>query len=123
MFNEQRSIIQQLISWLFVDLLPVSQQEMLFLRLLQRTDARTMESFANEHVFVCVCWKTQQAVSGLMHPLADFPSQVTACVLCILFGGGGRTCTYGASSFLLEAAVLYRVSCRLAICCMCLRLI
>lgn len=53
MFNKQRSMIQQLTSWLFVDLLPVSQQEMMFCRQLQR-DARNLESFANEPVFVYV---------------------------------------------------------------------
>lgn len=41
-----------------------------------------MKSFANEHVFLYVCRKTQQAVGDLMHSLADLPQSNKSLPVC-----------------------------------------
>lgn len=116
-FNKQRSTMQQLTSWLFVNLLPASQQEMLFYRWLQKTDAGSLEGFANEHVFVYVYRKTQQAVSDLIDQLADSPRSDKSLPVCksSLVEEVGYAYMV-LLSFLMAAAVCYRlywVSCML----------
>lgn len=81
MFNKQRSMIQQLTSWLFVDLLP-GHKKCCFRDGCREQMQEPWKALLMSVYLYYVWRKTQQAVSDLVHPLADLPKSNKSLPVC-----------------------------------------